>query len=239
MDLLTRLKIVVQRLAARQGYKIERQQSFAPYNLDLLDVILAPVARDPEFFFIQVGANDGRTADPIHHLVRRYGWRGILVEPQPQVFAELCMNYADQPQLHFENAALGKSDGAMTLWTVPGSTGLASLDRLALRNRSNTKLQAIEIAAVSPSTLLNRYAVSRIDLLQVDTEGSDFEVIKGILETSARPRVIHYEYTHLSPSDRHSCIQLLGRKGYRLARSGPEGIDVLAYHVAEEYSISQ
>jgi hypothetical protein len=32
-------------------------------------------------FFLQVGANDGLMDDPIHFLVRKYGWCGVLLEP--------------------------------------------------------------------------------------------------------------------------------------------------------------
>jgi hypothetical protein len=32
---------------------------------------------------LQVGANDGLMDDPIHFLVRKYGWCGVLLEPDP------------------------------------------------------------------------------------------------------------------------------------------------------------
>lgn len=35
-----------------------------------------------DFSFIQVGANDGYTNDPIYKYVRLYDWTGVLVEPQ-------------------------------------------------------------------------------------------------------------------------------------------------------------
>ena len=39
--------------------------------------------------FIQVGANDGVYGDPLRSYVRRFGWKGILVEPQQDVFERL------------------------------------------------------------------------------------------------------------------------------------------------------
>ena len=35
-----------------------------------------------DVFFIQIGAFDGIHDDPLFKLVRRFGWPGILVEPQ-------------------------------------------------------------------------------------------------------------------------------------------------------------
>ena len=53
--------------------------------------------RDPEFFFVQIGANDGRslggtpgvTDDPIFEYVHTYRWSGLLVEPIPYLFDRL------------------------------------------------------------------------------------------------------------------------------------------------------
>ncbi len=37
-----------------------------------------------DLHFIQIGANDGVTNDPIHDLVKSYHWKGVLVEPLPR-----------------------------------------------------------------------------------------------------------------------------------------------------------
>ena len=36
--------------------------------------------RGRDVFFLQVGANDGLMDDPIHFLVRKYGWCGVLLD---------------------------------------------------------------------------------------------------------------------------------------------------------------
>src|SRR5262245_37464793 len=48
--------------------------------------------RGRDVFFLQVGANDGLMDDPIHFLVRKYGWCGVLLEPDPQLFKRLKEN---------------------------------------------------------------------------------------------------------------------------------------------------
>src|SRR3954468_10330611 len=49
--------------------------------------------------FLQIGANDGVTGDPIRAFVTRYGWHGVCLEPQPEAFARLQATYRDQPQV--------------------------------------------------------------------------------------------------------------------------------------------
>lgn len=36
-------------------------------------------------FFIQVGANDGKSFDPIYDAVKTYGWSGVVMEPLSRV----------------------------------------------------------------------------------------------------------------------------------------------------------
>jgi FkbM family methyltransferase len=87
---------------------------------------------DPDFFFLQIGAHDGETLDPINQMIRRYGWRGLLLEPQPDVFQQLTETYRRNDNLIFENAALAISDGQMPFWTIPGHTHLGSFSKKML-----------------------------------------------------------------------------------------------------------
>jgi len=36
---------------------------------------------------------DGAAYDPLHEFVARYGWRGLLVEPLPDMFEQLRRTY--------------------------------------------------------------------------------------------------------------------------------------------------
>lgn len=83
-----------------------------------LDDWLSGLGKDPDFFFVQIGANDGLRNDPIHHYVRKYGWKGILVEPQSKVFSSLVKNYEGHSGLIFENVAIGEEDGEIELFTI-------------------------------------------------------------------------------------------------------------------------
>jgi len=46
-----------------------------------------------DVFFIQIGANDGKTYDYIYPIARDRGWRGVLVEPIGYLFSRLVENY--------------------------------------------------------------------------------------------------------------------------------------------------
>jgi hypothetical protein len=57
-------------------------------------------------------------------------------------------------------------------------------------------------------------AVTRIDYLQVDTEGSDADILRGIDFSLWRPRVIQYEHSWLTAQDVLETLTLLHNVGY-------------------------
>src|SRR5713101_5952181 len=72
---------------------------------DFLECYFSALNR-PDFFFVQVGAHNGisNVDDVLRDYVIRLILRGLLVEPQARVFAELQENYKGRSGLNFENA---------------------------------------------------------------------------------------------------------------------------------------
>jgi FkbM family methyltransferase len=184
-----------------------------------------------EFFFIQIGAYDGAFDDPVSALVRKHGWRGVLVEPQPAAFAQLKRNYSDQPQLIFENAAIGDKDGEVTLYTLNnGTSPLASFQRRHLVRHAQKSGDIVErqVASLTFQSLLAKHGLSdvRVDLVQIDAEGCDARIIDAIDLEAVRPAIIRYEHVNLTRRERCACIEHLACYGYRILL---EDTDTLAY----------
>ncbi len=188
-----------------------------------------------EFSFIQIGANDGRTNDPIRRLVLKYGFRGVLVEPQPDAFTRLIENYSKIPGLAFENAAISRENGEAILYRFRPAPGvpdwadcLASFSREHLiRNLDDVKgeIEELLVPTITFSALLEKHRLSGADLLQIDTEGFDFEIIKMIDFDTFRPAIINFEQGLLVGRVRR-CYQYLGARGYRITENG---VDAVAY----------
>jgi FkbM family methyltransferase len=234
-QLLYHAKEIVQRTANHFGYRIERLVDVDEAPLDVLDLAVHRLmAERPDLFFLQIGAHDGVCDDPLRKYVTRYHWRGLLVEPQPKVFARLVENYRGEPQLRFENAAVAERDGTRTLYAIPegvevsAATCLATFNPQVLRDRVGYRvpIEELTIPALSLPTLLGKHGVGRVDLLQIDTEGYDYEILKTVDFEKVRPTVIHFEHLLLSQLDKLDCFRLLARHGYRLSR---QGINTLAY----------
>lgn len=193
-----------------------------------------------DFFFLQVGAYDGISGDPIHWYVENCGWNGILVEPQRHGFDRLRENYGDRDGLEFVNAAVAETRERRTLFTLadPHAADLPewapqiasfSIENVLKHRHQISDLEGrIVERRVDCVTMedLVRMAGGPIDLIQIDTEGFDYEILKMIDFESVRPGIVHFEHKHLGSEDRDAALSLLMRSGYRVL---VEPTDVTAY----------
>jgi len=228
------LKSLIRKFFRRVGYDLVR---YLPQPERPVDVVLLAIAsrigQGNSCDFLQIGANDGFHNDPIRESVIRFGLSGILVEPLPDVFKKLQASYRTQPRLIFENCAVGEKDGEATLYRfrcdapVPEvAHELASFRREHLlkpqfRVRDAERhIEAITVPTCTIATLLARHSRLHIELLQIDTEGFDFEVIKLAFVAGLKPAIIHFENTHLSRGDLEACARLLEANRYRFLHLG-------------------
>ena len=111
---------------------------------------------------------------------------------------------------------------------IPAGTGWASYKKnnvTRLVGRDAT-LKEIRVPTVVVSALLAKHQVQSIDLLQIDTEGYDYVILKMFLETGINPSVIRFEYPLLSRTERHECSSSLATRGYQCYK---QGVDIIAF----------
>lgn len=234
---------VASRAAARIAMFTARVASFVGRGgapaIDTYTVALRllDAARGGDVSFVQIGAHDGKTLDPLWPFASARSWSGVLVEPQPDVFHQLVANYSaarDTSRLRFENAAIARHDGEALLYRFAASaslpahaTMLASFNADALRFNAHgyrAPVVAGRVPAISVATLLRKHGLERVDVLEIDTEGFDAEVVTMFVEAGVLPAVVRYEHGALSLRDRRRCVALLGRHGYRFAFQGVDAV---------------
>jgi len=192
---------------------------------DLLDRI----GKKDNFFFIQVGANDGKMVDPIREHILKYNWRGIMVEPIPDYFESLKKNYKGAKGLIFEQLAISsensnpikiyyleknnESEKVHEYWHF-GLAGISFNDNEIWKKSKFSSVTTVPVKTVG--YLQEKYNIPSLDLLQIDAEGMDYEVIKGIDFTKSAPRVINFEVNNLN--NLSECKNFLRNHGYDLHR---------------------
>ena len=192
-------------------------------NFNSFESIIEQHSREThDFFVLQIGACDGVMADPIHTWIKKYRWQGILVEPQREEFERLKINYRDNDNLGFENVAIAEHSGLRPLYKVKDENIEASWQRgvASLLPKPGLEKQDVVttemVQCVTFDTLLNRHQVKRIDLLQIDVEGYDYELLKLFDFEGIKPQLIRYEHGHLTLSDRSACSKYLTQNGYEI-----------------------
>jgi FkbM family methyltransferase len=187
-------------------------------------------------FFVQVGANDGVTNDPLHDfVVNNENWTGILIEPVEPIFQRLKRNYPCADRLIFENVAIAQnrdmrkfyyvSDAAKELGDSVSSwyDQLGSFDKAHILKHCtgrNSPLQSYiveqDVKCVPLQDVLDKHRVKKIDLIHIDAEGFDYGVLAQIDFSKYKPSIVLYEHYHLSADEKGKAGSLLESNGYTL-----------------------
>jgi FkbM family methyltransferase len=159
-----------------------------------------------QFYFVQIGANDGYSFDPIHHLIKNYDLRGVCIEPIQEYFNELKTTYKNYPNVSLLKAAITEKNGNIEMYKVNKSghnlpnwtKGIASID-INHHKKTNIKGDYIEtevVKSISIDKLIQRFKIDHIDLLVIDTEGYDLKIIEMIEFDKIKPKILFFEHLY-------------------------------------------
>jgi len=221
----------------------KRQSRFIESEADKTNEVLSGFgkSRGREATVFVIGANNGVENDPYVHHALDFGWRAVLVEPNPGVFADLQRTFGSLPRVDCVNAAIGNKSTPLVLYTIAFSakrwaTGLSSASETTLRKHfasgwvqqmcerfgdvlptdPNEWVKPIEVRCKTVRELVQEAGVQCIDVLAVDTEGMDAEIVNNALDQGYRPEVICWEHLHLSPETNGDLVRRCEDLGYEV-----------------------
>ncbi len=197
----------------------------------LMNTILGIYSKENhDFFFIEIGASDNIETDHIGKSIFKFNWRGIIVEPVPYLFEKLTRNYGTINRLIFENVAIAEENCERDFYYVSGQNsgisnsikgiGSFSIDHIHKFNfpRKEKDIVSQKIKCLTFEELIRKHEVKKLDLLQIDTEGYDYKILKTINFERIKPKILHYEFCHLNKEEQLKSVDLLQSKGYIIIR---------------------
>jgi len=179
-------------------------------------------------FFVVVGANEGITNDYLAKFIKEGKWEGIMIEPVKSTFNLLVKNYSDFPSIRFENCGISDENGKLPIFKFSDQVEgkeyhqLFSFDKNQLLNLNVPQVwkdQFIEeenVPVFTLDSLFTKLEIKKVNIIQIDTEGYDYKVLKGIDFNKIKPELIIYEHCHLRWDVYFESIKLLRNAGYRI-----------------------
>ena len=213
------LRYQLGQLFRKCGYRVTRDYRWPEVhgNLLVLGFALLRARRNGTIHVLQIGAFDGHACDPLLEILQNENVSAILVEPQKIPYERLVAHYGTNPRVSLINAAVAERDGVVKLYVL-GSDASPTASLVAQHHRrfgSDAKdVREIEVDSVSVGSLVKMFHGERPHILQVDTEGMDYQILKWFFDAGVEPEVLNFESLHLSKAERLASRQLLNTRGY-------------------------
>jgi FkbM family methyltransferase len=181
-------------------------------------------------YFVEAGAADGVMYSNTVRLAE-CGWTGVLIEPHVGLFEELCRN---RPESKCFSCVLDSVEKEVDFWvrggyisgTVAPETDQA-LPRNSQRLRKARQKQQVKRLPTQPlDAVLDVVGAPRvIDYLSLDTEGSEYRILKNFPFARYTFKLAGIERPKLE------LRALLASNGYRVIREDPN-YDVFFAHAS-------
>lgn len=195
------------------GNVCEKRVLFTPQYFDATERDMLAARLREGFTFIDIGANIGAYSLFVAARAGRSA-RILAVEPQPEIFARLAFNIAQNPfgTVKAVACALADKAGELTLFIDTVNRGESSVRIL---NSSNAT--AVKVPAMTLLSLVQGEGYDRIDAIKLDVEGAEDIILEPFLRDA--PEALWPGFIVIEDSRQRwqsDLVGLLGRNGYKL-----------------------
>lgn len=167
-------------------------------------------------YYVELGANDGKLASNTLYYERNRNWKGVLIEPAPNLYLECRKNRSDRNSLVCaacvsfqypdEFVKMIYSDSMSVSLNVESDIGdnvaHAELGRQFLKPGEDI-FQFGALARTLNSILIEAKAPALIDFLSLDVEGAEIEVLKGLNHDNFKFRFMLVECRDVGKLERY------------------------------------
>jgi len=163
-------------------------------------------------YFVEFGATNGIDLSNTYLLEKDFGWQGILAEPSIGWHEDLMANRDCNID---KNCVWNKTNELLDFNEVNNQelSTIGSFNNCDRHYEKRKNGKFYKVNSISLTDLLKKYnAPSEIDYLSIDTEGSEYEILKSFdfEKYSFKVITVEHNYTTL----REDIFQLLTSKGY-------------------------
>jgi FkbM family methyltransferase len=244
------VKRIIQKTLGILGYEIRKKQasqiSLDKFLLDLVSVneiqLIEAALKKKENVSVIVGAHDFVSFDFVSEIANKYDPNFILFEPRGSSFKSLGENIL---RLNLSNCrayqlCVHPSVQEITMYSVKNeclskypkwAEGIASINKShLLKHVTAEDIEEIKVECINPDNWHSQLGIGKINLLQIDTEGFDFEILKSVNIPYHNPTIIKIKIANLQTSDKINVASYLHDLGYDCIFNGE---DIIAFRLSE------
>jgi FkbM family methyltransferase len=164
-------------------------------------------------FFVEFGATNGLSLSNTFLLEKCFEWKGILVEPARIWKKQLLIN---RPHSYIDFGCVYRNSGHTIQFHETGLPELSTIQEFSnsdFHSNRRKNFNTYEVKSISLEDLLHKYHAPRtIDYLSVDTEGSEYEILRDFDFGKYIFSIITVEHNYTS--NREKLFDLLVKNGY-------------------------
>lgn len=184
--------------------KVIKSMTFITYAQNFEDVILWRALHNVENgFYVDVGANDPKLLSLTRAFYER-GWHGINIEPAPSLYERL--NSERMRDINLAVAA-GAIQDEITFYEIP-DTALSTSNQSIAKNHQLKGRIVFErkVTVLTLNQILQEHTDGPVHFMNIDVEGDELNVLKGLDLSRWRPWIMVIEAT--MPETRESSFEI-------------------------------
>ena len=169
--------------------------------------------------FVDIGAHDGVSCSNSYFYEKELGWNGLCIEPIPELFNQLdkvrdCHKIMGCAWNENTTKTFRYVKGIEMLSGILDTYDDAHIKRIDDECDAEQKqYEDIEMKCYDVNELLEKYNLYNIDMFSIDTEGSEYEILKNIDFKKFNIRVVLVENNY----NNQNLVELMVKNGYVLA----------------------
>ena len=177
-------------------YPVFKENSYSQNGEDgIIEFILKKIPDIPHFV-LDIGANDGVLYSNSRLLIKKYNFKGLLIEAYDKAFLRLEKLYEDNKNIMTCDKAVGAKDGE----------GIINWDG----HFQNLKIDIYDI-----NKLLKSYKIPKqIGILTIDIDGFDNEILRALEWDKFSPWIVIAEINSSRHQNLQRQIDIMEKNGY-------------------------
>jgi FkbM family methyltransferase len=225
-------KRAVRRMLESAGYRVYHRDVL-PFGIEyMLDIERLSRTWDvPIRTFFDVGANVGQTSGVALDSFREA--HVFAFEPHPATYSRLVQSLGKNPRLATYNVAVGNTKGVIPFFEYSSSTLNSLVPDAQYPTRKGVTPREMRVECTTLDSFCESHGVHEIDVLKIDTEGSDLLALQGAeqLLSAGRVRFVYLEFNDMSPRAGSTggaltpISDFLGRFGFRFIATYPDHME--------------